>query len=590
MASADSEVADSPDVASFGPSTPAGGSSIAGHGGGVGAGVGIKRGLGDDDVDLCQASATANAAAKPKKKKKTGTSSRGVANLTPEQLAKKRANDREAQRAIRERTKNQIDALERRVEQLTSLKPYEELQVAIRTREAVERENADIKRRLASIMTMLQSIVGSTAADEVPQNHPCIPQPANVVQSSESISTPPSVAHSSHLPLTASPGWGGSQTTSPDGPSDPAMPQQLQNQRRQLRQGLRMGGEKLGLDFLLRPGQLVNKVGAASHGAQDTPQYRHVPMKHDDGVAINSSREPWTYPLATRLSECSGYDASQQASSPHCQQESSPLYPQRQQEQPEQPEQQDQQKQQQQQQQPQDSNQEHQSAQNSLPFYALPIKNSESSCPLDTILLNFLSERRQRIAEGLPMHEVIGPRYPSVSSLLNPANSIYSHPLSKIFTDVLARFPDISRLPERIAVLYVMFLVMRWQISPTRENYERLPSWMRPQPSQIECPHPAWVDYVPFPVMRERLAQIWISKPGEYDLEQFFIPYTTTLRVSWPYEETDALLILPDSDDVIINPVFERHMRNGDNWKLGASFARAFPELVDTFGLDPGQA
>lgn len=92
MASADSEVADSPDVASFGPSTPAGGSSIAGHGGGVGAGAGIKRGLGDDDVDLCQASATANAAAEPKKKKKTGTSSRGVANLTPEQLAKKRAN------------------------------------------------------------------------------------------------------------------------------------------------------------------------------------------------------------------------------------------------------------------------------------------------------------------------------------------------------------------------------------------------------------------------------------------------------------------------------------------------------------------
>ncbi|KAG6100353.1 hypothetical protein E4U30_004795 [Claviceps sp. LM220 group G6] len=583
MASADSEVADSPDVASFGPSTPAGGSNIAGSGGGVGAGAGTKRGLGDNEVDLYQASATANAAAEPNKKKKTGTSSRGVANLTPEQLAKKRANDREAQRAIRERTRNQIDALERRIEQLTNLKPYEELQVAIRAKEAVERENVDIKRRLASIMTMLQSIVGSTATDAVPQNHPCI-QHANVAQSSESISTPPSAAHSSHLPLTASPGWGGSQTTSPGGPSDPAMPQQLQNQRHQLRQGLRMGGEKLGLDFLLRPGQLVNKVRAASHGAQDTPQYRHVPMKHD-GVAINSSREPWTYPLATRLSECSGYDAPQQASSPHYQrQESSPLYPQQQQQ-----DQQDQQ-QQQQQQQHQDSNQGHHSAQNSLPYYALPVKNSESSCPLDTILLNFLSERRQHIAEGLPMHEVIGPRYPSVSSLLNSANSIYSHPLSKIFTDVLARFPDISRLPERIAVLYVMFLVMRWQISPTRENYERLPSWMTPQPSQIECPHPAWVDYVPFPVMRERLARIWISKPGEYDLEQFFIPYTTTLSVSWPYEDTDALLILPDSDDVIINPVFERHMRNGDNWKLGASFARAFPELVDTFGLDPGQA
>ena len=41
-----------------------------------------------------------------KRQKLTSSSSRGVANLTPEQLAKKRANDREAQRAIRERTKS----------------------------------------------------------------------------------------------------------------------------------------------------------------------------------------------------------------------------------------------------------------------------------------------------------------------------------------------------------------------------------------------------------------------------------------------------------------------------------------------------
>jgi hypothetical protein len=33
-----------------------------------------------------------------KKRRAPGTSSRGVANLTPDQLAKKRANDREAQR------------------------------------------------------------------------------------------------------------------------------------------------------------------------------------------------------------------------------------------------------------------------------------------------------------------------------------------------------------------------------------------------------------------------------------------------------------------------------------------------------------
>lgn len=67
------------------------------------------------------------------KRRKIGSaSSRGVASLTPDQLAKKRANDREAQRAIRERTKAQIETLERRIHDLTSQQPYQELQAVIR--------------------------------------------------------------------------------------------------------------------------------------------------------------------------------------------------------------------------------------------------------------------------------------------------------------------------------------------------------------------------------------------------------------------------------------------------------------------------
>jgi hypothetical protein len=58
-----------------------------------------------------------------KKRRTAGSSSRGVANLTPDQLAKKRANDREAQRAIRERTKNQIENLERRIRHVPKI-PY----------------------------------------------------------------------------------------------------------------------------------------------------------------------------------------------------------------------------------------------------------------------------------------------------------------------------------------------------------------------------------------------------------------------------------------------------------------------------------
>jgi TolA-binding protein len=90
----------------------------------------------------------------------TSTSSRGVANLTPDQLAKKRANDREAQRAIRERTKNQIENLERRIRELTSQQPYQELQHVLRQKELVEAENADIKKRLVTVLSLIEPILG----------------------------------------------------------------------------------------------------------------------------------------------------------------------------------------------------------------------------------------------------------------------------------------------------------------------------------------------------------------------------------------------------------------------------------------------
>ena len=100
----------------------------------------------------------------PKKRKTTGPGSRGVANLTPEQLAKKRANDREAQRAIRERTKNQIESLEKRIQELTSQQPYQELQHALKQKELVVAENEEIKKRLKNVLSIIQPIIGPQAA------------------------------------------------------------------------------------------------------------------------------------------------------------------------------------------------------------------------------------------------------------------------------------------------------------------------------------------------------------------------------------------------------------------------------------------
>lgn len=96
-----------------------------------------------------------------KKRKASTNPSRGVANLTPEQLSKKRANDREAQRAIRERTKSQIEALERRVVELTSQQPFQDLQAALKQTQAIQAENEEIKGRLASVISIIQPILSN---------------------------------------------------------------------------------------------------------------------------------------------------------------------------------------------------------------------------------------------------------------------------------------------------------------------------------------------------------------------------------------------------------------------------------------------
>ena len=106
-------------------------------------------------ADISPTSPTLN----PRRKRLASSGSRSIAKLTPDQLAKKRANDREAQRAIRERTKHQIEGLEREIRDLKSQKPYQDLQLALQQKQAAEAEIIDLKRRVASVLHIIKPLV-----------------------------------------------------------------------------------------------------------------------------------------------------------------------------------------------------------------------------------------------------------------------------------------------------------------------------------------------------------------------------------------------------------------------------------------------
>jgi hypothetical protein len=208
------------------------------------------------------------------------------------------------------------------------------------------------------------------------------------------------------------------------------------------------------------------------------------------------------------------------------------------------------------------------------PWSALS-KHVPPTCPLDRLLLNFLHSR-QRDSTTPGSTDPPPPSYPSVSSLLNPQGGKALDPLSQLMTDIISKFPNISALHERCGVLYNMFNVMRWQAYPTKENFELMPEYFRPTPSQIYTAHPVWIDHLPWPRMRDYL----VANFHDYPFDNWFLPFTAGLSCNWPYDPVDCLLSTADQEEPVINPVFERHIRVLDNWSCGQAFADTFPALV----------
>jgi hypothetical protein len=86
-------------------------------------------------------------------------------------------------------------------------------------------------------------------------------------------------------------------------------------------------------------------------------------------------------------------------------------------------------------------------------------KHLSATCPLDHILLDFLSSRRLLVARGESTASVVGPPQPAISGLLN-LDQITRHPISRVMVDIVATFNDVN-IQEKLGFLYLMHSTMR---------------------------------------------------------------------------------------------------------------------------------
>ena len=94
------------------------------------------------------------------KRRASRAGTRSVATLTSEQLARKRANDREAQRNIRQRTRDHIESLEQRIRDLSGDQQDD------RNLEEIRRRNEELEeelKRLKDILLVLEDDIGSSS-------------------------------------------------------------------------------------------------------------------------------------------------------------------------------------------------------------------------------------------------------------------------------------------------------------------------------------------------------------------------------------------------------------------------------------------
>ena len=89
-----------------------------------------------------------------RRRRESRAGTRSVSTLSAAQLERKRANDREAQRTIRQRNREHIESLERQVAQLTAKK--EQLDSALQQNAVLEAEIERLKRQLATVNHQLR--------------------------------------------------------------------------------------------------------------------------------------------------------------------------------------------------------------------------------------------------------------------------------------------------------------------------------------------------------------------------------------------------------------------------------------------------
>lgn len=133
--------------------------------------------------------------------------------------------------------------------------------------------------------------------------------------------------------------------------------------------------------------------------------------------------------------------------------------------------------------------------------------------------------------------------------------------------------------PERLAMGWLMYIYSRWRIIPTRENFERVPHFLRPIVEQTTQRHSARIDMIPWPRLRLAL----MNQPSESQLDETLELLACCLKLRWPWG-MEFLQMRDDGSRQLVDE-FLRTLMSLDGWGLTREFAVVYPDLIQGLNL-----
>ncbi|KAI2632217.1 hypothetical protein GGR54DRAFT_24886 [Hypoxylon sp. NC1633] len=149
--------------------------------------------------------------------------------------------------------------------------------------------------------------------------------------------------------------------------------------------------------------------------------------------------------------------------------------------------------------------------------------------------------------------------------------------LANVMHDLTRHWP--CRDPERLAMGWLSYHLVRWISAPSEERFSRLQDFQKPVDEQLCQSHPYFADFALWPTFRANL----IKHQHTYEIEDVIGLTTCCLKVRWPWNK--PFLEPGDDGQLAILPDFYNTFTRLEGWGLTKEFSNKYPELIA--GLDP---